>query len=109
VRCPVDAQLPPALATWLISQGQTAEHVCDIGLAQASDTEIWKRASETSAVIVSKDEDFALRVQLGEAGPQVIWIRHGSARRAELLRRLGDAWPDVVAALERGERSSELA
>lgn len=105
----VDAQLPPALATWLMAQGHTAEHVFDVGLCRASDAEIWKRATDTGAVIVSKDEDFSLRVQLEEAGPQVIWVRYGNTRQAELLRRFGEAWPDVVAALERGERLIELA
>ena len=28
----IDAQLPPALASWLIQQGHTAQHVDDLGL-----------------------------------------------------------------------------
>ena len=57
VRFLVDAQLPPALARWLASQGHEAEHVTDIGLASARDLDIWKYAQTTGAVIISKDED----------------------------------------------------
>ena len=33
----VDAQLPPALADWLIKQGHPAEHVYDVDLGDADD------------------------------------------------------------------------
>ena len=61
----VDAQLPPALARWLTAQGYEAEHVFDVGLAEAPDAVIWRRATENVAVVVSKDDDFALRAQMG--------------------------------------------
>ena len=64
MRFVVDAQLPPALARWLASQGVEAEHVFDVGLAEAPDAVIWQQAMERVAVVVSKDEDFALRVQM---------------------------------------------
>ena len=53
----VDAQLPPALARWLTSKGQEAQHVADVGLASAPDKEIWNYALAVGAVIVWKDED----------------------------------------------------
>lgn len=33
----IDAQLPPALARWLVAQGHAAEHVNDAGLDGADD------------------------------------------------------------------------
>ena len=36
----VDAQLPPALASWLTQQGHTAQHVDDLGLSNAEDVVI---------------------------------------------------------------------
>jgi predicted nuclease of predicted toxin-antitoxin system len=53
----VDAQLPPALARWLASQNHEAQHVADIGMAEASDTAIWEKAMSTKSVIITKDED----------------------------------------------------
>ena len=109
MRLLVDAQLPPALARWLTSQGHDAQHVFDVGLAQAADTVIRQRATETIAVIITKDEDFIVRSQLSGGGPPVIWIRYGNVRRADLLRRFSESWPGVAQALERGEALIELA
>jgi predicted nuclease of predicted toxin-antitoxin system len=57
----VDAQLPPALATWLADHGHEAAHVVDAGLAGADDRLVWDHALASGAVIVSKDEDFRSR------------------------------------------------
>lgn len=105
----VDAQLPPALARWLTEKGESADHVADLGLLRAKDDEIWRVASELGAVIVSKDEDFALRMQVLGSGPRVVWVRSGNVRNAELLRRWEELWPSVREALERGETLVEVA
>lgn len=109
MRVLVDAQLPPALARALAAAGTNAEHVCDCGLATAPDGDLWRRAQATGAVIVTKDEDFALRLQLAADGPAVVWIRYGNVRNAELLRRISAVWPTVIEAIGRGERLVELA
>jgi len=75
VRLVVDAQLPLALAQWLVARGHDAVHVFDLDYARASDSVIWEHAHETGAVIITKDEDFALRAPLRPSGPPVIWIR----------------------------------
>jgi len=109
VRVLVDAQLPPALARSLAAMGHAAEHVFDLDLASATDDVLWRHAAETSAVIVTKDEDFSVRVQLGEAGPAVIWIRLGNLGTRALLDRCAGHWPAAFAAIERGERLVEIA
>ena len=80
----VDAQLPPALARHIESHGHTAEHVSERGLEAASDSFIRATAAEAGAVIITKDEDFAVHRLLRE-GPSVVWIRIGNTRRRELL------------------------
>ena len=50
----VDAQLPPALARWLVGKGYKAEHVADCVLAEASDRVIWRYALSVGAVILTK-------------------------------------------------------
>lgn len=105
----VDAQLPPALVRWLSGQGYEAAHVFDLGLAGADDRLIWKRAADTGAVIITKDEDFALRRTLEDIGPAVVWLRLGNTRKGALLRWLEPLLPDILAALERGEALIEVA
>jgi predicted nuclease of predicted toxin-antitoxin system len=104
----VDAQLPPALARWLASKGHSAEHVADIGLAHAADTEIWNHALAVGAVIVSKDEDFAQRKILALEGPAVVWVRLPNTRRRELLVWFDGVLPQILRALERGETLIEI-
>ncbi|WP_447646203.1 DUF5615 family PIN-like protein [Nocardioides zeae] len=65
----VDAQLPPALAGLLREHGHAAEHVIDIGPADAPDGALWRYALAHSAVIVTKDEDFADMVAVGGTTP----------------------------------------
>ena len=104
----VDANLPPALAQWLASEGHDAQHVADLGMAAMPDREIWKRAGDLGACIVTKDEDFVLLQALDRAGPAVVWIRIGNAVRNVLMRRLPALWPEVMSAIERGEKIVEV-
>ncbi len=105
----VDAQLPPALARWLASRGHDAEHVADRGLAAADDRTIWRHAAATGAILVTKDEDFAVIRTLEDEGPPVLWIRLGNTRRREFLRWFERILPTALSALERGDSLVELS
>ena len=107
MRFVVDAQLPPALARRLETLGHTAEHVADRGMAAASDNAIRDYAASVGAVIVTKDEDFAIRRVLTE-GPAVVWLRFGNTHRVVLLAHVEAELPAIVAALERGETLIEV-
>jgi predicted nuclease of predicted toxin-antitoxin system len=104
----VDAQLPPALARWQAANGHTAEHVGDVGLHTKSDTAIWDYAIRQTAVIITKDEDFAQRKALAQDGPVVIWVRLPNTRRGALLAWSATVMPMMVSALERGDTLIEL-
>ena len=103
----VDAQLPPALARRIEGLGHRAEHVADCGLAAAPADTIWKYAVAGSAVIVTKDADFATR-RLLQSGPAIVWLRLGNSRRGVLLARVESEFPAIVLALERGETLVEV-
>ena len=105
----VDAQLPPALAAYLIYQGHEAHHVAELGMVSARDRDIWDRATAQNAVIVTKDEDFVTMRALRPQGPQVVWIRIGNVTKVTLLRRFATVFPAVLIALERGETIVQIA
>lgn len=104
----VDAQLPPALARWLEKTGHHAQHVDDVGLARASDRDIWDYAIKTGAAVITKDEGFAQRKALELTGPVVIWIRLPNTRKAYLLAWFEKTLPALEAALLRGETLIEI-
>lgn len=73
----VDAQLPPALARWIESEGYPAEHVFDALGVDVSDEVIWEYASGIEAIILSKDEDFFTLRTLHPEGPALILDSRG--------------------------------
>lgn len=104
----VDAQLPPALARWLAERGHTAEHLFDLGMADAEDRDVWAYALRLGAVIVTKDEDFAERRARADSGPSIVWIRVGNTSRRDLLTWFRFRLPAIVDALDRGEALVEI-
>jgi len=104
----VDAQLPPVLARLLEARRHTAEHVFDLGMAAADDQLIWDYALAIGAVILTKDEDFALRRAHAPEGPPVVWIRRGNTSRRELLTWFEPLLPAIVEALTRGDPLIEI-
>ena len=106
---PIDAHLPPAFARWLAERGHTAEHARDVGLAAADDRVIWDYATAVGAVIVTKDEDFALRRAHAPTGFIVVWVHRANTTRRTLLQWFEPLLPAVVAAILRGEVLIEIA
>ena len=104
----VDAQLPPALARWLAAEGHEAEHVIDCDLEAEDDSVIWQAAIDRQAVIITKDEDFAIRANMSNDGPPIIWLRIGNSSRSELLKWFTPMLPQIIMELEQGERLIEL-
>ena len=99
----VDAQLPPVLARWLVEQGHAAAHVIDRRLERDTDEAIWIHAGQSGDAIVTKDEDFATRRLLATDGPATVWIRIGNTTNPELLSRMSEHLPEILAVLTRGE------
>jgi predicted nuclease of predicted toxin-antitoxin system len=104
----IDAQLPPALATWLTEQGHTAQHVDDLGLRESDDVVIWNHELKDGAIIVTKDEDFAERTGRTSIGPKILWLRIGNSTNQVLLKWLEPRWLSIVARLDAGDRLIEV-
>ena len=103
--------LSPALAAWLVEQGQDCVHVADLGLDRASDSEILQRARDDGRVMITADLDYArLLVQARSHKPGLILFRRGnySEREArERLQRVLDVVPQEelhtsIVVIERG-------
>lgn len=104
----LDQQLPPALAAWLRQRGHETEHVRDIGLRDAPDDEIWRRAESDGASILTKDEDFSSRRQGATTGHAIVWLRCGNMSTAALVDLLGKNWAVIEAELDSGALVIEI-
>lgn len=60
-------------------------HVSTVGLATATDREIWDFAAGNGFTIVSKDADFHHMSFLYGAPPKTVWIRLGNCTTAKLV------------------------
>lgn len=104
----VDHQLPLALAKFLEARGHAAQHVIDVGLDTATDREIFNFAKANHLVIVSKDQDFFELATRYPASPQLIWVRLGNCRKADLLAGFDVVLPRLLIALNSGEQIVEV-
>jgi predicted nuclease of predicted toxin-antitoxin system len=73
-----DQNLSPKLLNDLPEEFAGSQHVRNIGLRDASDTEIWNYARAKDYVIVSKDADFHQRSFVSSHPPKVIGILGGN-------------------------------
>ena len=97
------------LARFLGSQGHEASHVSELGLGEADDELLWQRAAEDDCVMISKDEDFALRVYLGRQPPvRLVWLRLGNCRNTHLCQAIQRALPSILARLQAGDQMVEV-
>ena len=102
----VDAQLPPALCTWLGERNQEAVHVADVLSGETPDSSVASFAREAGQVIVTKDEDFAFLH--ATEGLQILWLRIGNASNRNLTAWLAPRWEEILAALTAGEAIIEV-
>lgn len=104
----MDDQLPPALDRFIQSEFKSrATQVADVGLRDASHAEIWRYASSSDYVLISKDEDFAgMVVQVPAA--KLIWVRIGNCRRAFRLDVFRRMWQRILERPEIGDRFIEV-
>jgi predicted nuclease of predicted toxin-antitoxin system len=109
IRFLVDAQLPPALARYLTDAGYQAEHVYDIGMAEASDRVIWSYATQNNATIITKDEDFVTLSNISSHAPPVVWVRVGNIGKQALLRWMVPMLTRIVSEIKSGEKLIEIA
>jgi predicted nuclease of predicted toxin-antitoxin system len=105
----LDNHLSPALAGWIAGTfGRDCVQLRDLGLARASDREIFEKAREAGALLVSKDRDFAeLVLRLGPP-PALIWLTCGNTSNRALRSLFGVRLPTALEMIESGEAIVEI-
>ena len=106
----VDAQLPPALATWLSRQyAVDATSLRDLGLRDAADIDIFRAAQQEKLVLISKDSDFVDLVSRHGPPPQLIWVTCGNVTNARLQDVFSKTFPEATASLASGQAIVEIS
>ena len=105
----LDNHLSPALAAWITDEfNHPTLVVRDVGLARAADIDIFQRAREIGAALMTKDRDFAELVDRLGAPPAIILLTCGNTSTAHLRVLLRERLPAAIALVEAGEALVEI-
>jgi len=105
----LDAQLSPRLTRWIEENfGVECLHVRDLGLRDAEDPEIFQRARDFGAVVMTKDEDFVHLVERNGPPPQVIWVTSGNMPNERFKLLLRKTLQDAISLIASGEAVVEI-
>jgi len=77
--------------------------------AKLRTAQIFLAAREADAVVLTKDRDFVLLLELLGPPPQVIWLTIGNTSNADLRKVLSKSLNSVIDLLRRGEPLVEVA
>lgn len=106
----LDANLSPSVAPWIATTfGVVCIAARDLGLRDALDTPIFVAARVASAVVMTKDSDFAEMVLRLGPPPQVLWLRCGNTSNVALRDLLTRELPAALAELVSGVPLVELS
>jgi predicted nuclease of predicted toxin-antitoxin system len=82
----VDAQLPRRLALWLRQRGHDVVHTLDLAQQNRTpDPFLLALANQDERVLISKDTDFEITLELGQGPPKLLLITTGNIHNNELL------------------------
>jgi predicted nuclease of predicted toxin-antitoxin system len=79
-----DQNLAPGLVARLADLFPGSSHTERVGLAHATDDEVWEFARSSDFILVSKDADFGDLAALRGHPPKVLWLRLGNCTTAEV-------------------------
>jgi predicted nuclease of predicted toxin-antitoxin system len=106
----VDEQISPSIAFWIEQQFATsATAVRDLGLARASDLEVFRAAREANAIVITKDQDFVRLLGRHGPPPSVIWITCGNTSNARLREVLRTSLAAALSLIQAGEALVEIS
>ena len=85
----VDAQLSPRTAYWIAANFPVAAApLCDLGISDASDQEIFAADRRAYAIVLTKDIDFAQLLEQQSCSPRVLWLTCGNTSDAAVQQIL---------------------
>ena len=105
----IDAQLSPHLAPWLTEHFEVEAFSARwLGLRDAKDYEIFAKAREANAVVMTKDDDFVALLEREGPPPQVLWITAGNTSNEHLRSLFAKTLKDALELLRQGETLVEI-
>ena len=107
----IDAQLPPALATWIetVFEISVVKSLKCLGLRDAQDIDIFMAARAEKAIVMTKDSDFIDLVCRLNPPPQILWVTCGNITNRNLKRILTKTLSKALKELNGGAPIVEIS
>ena len=106
----VDAHISPAVAKWISAElGHPACSVRDLGQRNAKDKDIFAAARQASAIVMTKDSDFAEMVERLGPPPSVIWLTCGNTSNTALRGLLNTTLPKALELISKDDKLVEIS
>lgn len=96
----LDQGLPLSAALELRRAGWTVEHIAELGMSRATDSEIIAYAKKSEFVCITLDADFhALLAIQSATRPSVVRIRKEGLKGPDLAQLINRIWPKIESSL----------
>lgn len=107
----IDAQISPAIAAWInrTYPDHSASSLASHNLRHATDSQVFAKAVELDAVLVTKNSDFIQRVEQTQNPPRVMWVRVGNSSNAHMQQVLRRNMESVITLFDAGEIIVEVS
>lgn len=104
----IDLNLPPALASWLISDFKvSAKSFNELGFNFTTDAEIFKKAKQkgNAIVITTKDIDFVYLAEEIGTPPRILYINTGNISNQQLREIINHSFEEVIRIFEETDQT----
>ena len=99
----LNMNIPRSIGKQLSAEGHSYRHAGDIGMAQASDSEIVEEARRNKEVIITPDLDYGrLLAFIDNSKPSVIIFRLRNTNPDNLFSRIMGIWHEIENPLSEG-------
>ncbi len=98
------------MASWItLELGEAAVPVRALGLARATDLEIFRAAREADAIVITKDQDFVRLLARNGPPPSVVWVTCGNTSNARLREIFATSLAVALRLVREGENLVEIS
>ena len=105
----IDAHISPGIAAWITETfAVEAKSLRGLGLQEADDLEIFRRAKSEDVVFITKDADFVDLVEVRGAPPRVILLRCGNTTNRRLREIFASHLQEALDRFKEGETIVEI-
>ena len=106
----LDVHISPKLSPWIQDAfGIEVLHLRDMELGKAKDPDIFQRAREANAIMMTKDRDFIDLLERFGPPPKVIWLTCGNSSNAHLKMLLSTTLSAALKIVQQGEALVEIS